>query len=297
MPSPKRERLLVPDSEIIVVLDTAPARELAYDDAPPSWVTTFAQMAQDGYSFSLADGAIAELLAQRHRDALSAAQCLRIVERLTPVLNPKLPVLLGKRDLGGMLHFSKTPLDEREAFDLSQLGWEKFKRCTDPANNQESPEWALQEERDEWIGFFAGWQEVLDEINAEATSEPLEPLDLQLLTIPMLDLMAQAQDQRAYSTPPLSTRNHLKNRYFWRQFVRKQKSKGAYDPTSPKKRNDGIDADLFGYLTLPAFVVTRDKGFFEGLADIQSFQKAWLYRPEALASAWLNGSKPIPSWR
>ena len=50
-------------------------RGLAYVTETPPWVDTFARMAQQNYSFSLADGALSELLAQRQRNALSPADC------------------------------------------------------------------------------------------------------------------------------------------------------------------------------------------------------------------------------
>jgi hypothetical protein len=75
-----------------------------------------------------------------------------------------------------------------------------------------------------------------------------------------------------------------------------QKEKEPYDPESPKKRNDGIDADLYRYLLLPALIVTQDKAFFGGLSDIQSFQKGWFYTPQLLADEWLNGNQRAPTW-
>lgn len=287
------ERLLIPENKIIVVLDTAPVRELAYAEETPPWVETFSQMAKEGYSFSLADGALTELLAQRHRNALSATDCQKILERLERFISPELPVMLGKIDLSGMLQINEEPWDARECSDLSEYAFELLRECTNPDNYQSSPEWALQEEREDWISLFTGWQKILDEINEE---DPSNPIDANLLTSGILEQMGSHQDEWSDLTPPMSTRNHLKNRYMWRQFVRKQKRKDAYDPTSSKKRNDGIDADLYLYLILPAFVVTTDSGFFGGLADIESFQKGWFFKAQDLANEWLRGTRPAPTW-
>lgn len=286
--------LLIPEDQVIVVLDTAPARGLAYSEETPPWVETYAQMAEQGYSFSLADSTLAELLAQRCRGALSADECLRVLERLRRFLNPQLPVLLGKVDVGGMLGVNEVPWDEHESRSLSLHAWELLKRCADPEVQQESTERVLQEERDDWVGLFNGWQQILDTINAE---DPEDPIDVEILTTDILKQMESSQDDKWRSlVPPMSVRNHLSNRYVWRQFVRKQKSKGAYNPTSPSKRNDGIDADLYRYLVLPALIVTEDGGFFGGLADINSFQKNWFFRPQMLADEWLQGKCPNPIW-
>lgn len=294
MTEQKLERLLVPDDQIIVVLDTAPVRDLAYATETPHWVDTFARMAEQGYSFSIADGALAELLAQRQRNALSAADCQSIVDRLKRFLNLKLPVLLGKKDLSGMLQINDEPWDANECRDLSLHGWKLLTRCANPDDQQASPAWALEEERDDWKGLFAGWQKIVDAINAE---DPTDPIDVSTLTSGVLEGMERSQDKWNSLVPPMSVRMHLQNRYYWRQFVRTQKKKDAYNPDSSKKRNDGIDADLYRYLLLPALVVTRDNGFFsKKLSDIESFQKGWFYSAQQLADEWIRGIGPAPTW-
>lgn len=286
-------RHLVPEDKIIVVLDTAPARNLAYLNTPPAWVETYEQMASDGYSFSLSEVAVAELIAQRQRGALSADDCRKICEGLERFLNPELPVLLGNYDLGGMLNINEIPWSAGECQSLSQLAWMMLNACAHPDDEQDTPEPVLQEERDEWIAFFEGWQGILDIHNAE---DPSTPLDLDAMTPQMLELIAQSQDKHCVLEPPRSVRLHLEARYRWRQFVRKQQRKGGYDPESKKKKNDGIDANLFLYLILPAFVVTEDNLFFGGLEGIDSFQASWFFKPQALADAWAGGTRPAPTW-
>jgi hypothetical protein len=82
MTEPKRDSLLIPDNQIIVVMDTAPVRGLANTEEAPPWVDTFPLMAKQNYSFAIADGAFAELVAQRQRNALSPAESGRILARL-----------------------------------------------------------------------------------------------------------------------------------------------------------------------------------------------------------------------
>jgi hypothetical protein len=43
---------------------------------------------------------------------------------------------------------------------------------------------------------------------------------------------------------------------------------------------------------LPAFVVSTDTGFFEGLADLSSPQKSWFWKAEHLAAAFERGERP-----
>jgi hypothetical protein len=68
------QRKIIPGEQCIVVLDTIPVCNIAYASEIPPWVATFAAMAKDGYSFSLADGALTELLAQYAREAITEAQ-------------------------------------------------------------------------------------------------------------------------------------------------------------------------------------------------------------------------------
>lgn len=293
MTDKKTNRLLVSENQTIVVLDTASARNLAYPDQLPQWVNTFSKMSQQGYSFSLADGTLAELLSQRHRGALTAEGCHRICHRLERFLNPELPVLLGKRDLKGMLQLNNHPWSEDECRQRSLFYWSRLKHYAEGGDEQQSPEWVLQEERDDWIEFFRRWQQLIDEINAE---NPSLPLDLEAISAEMLEGMARFQDTLSSLVPSMSVRLHLQSRYLCRQFIRMQKAEGAYNPTARKKRNDGIDADIYRFLQLPALVVTEDRGFLNGLDDIESFQKHWFFKAEALAEKWEQGQKPVPTW-
>nr|WP_131515283.1 hypothetical protein [Pseudomonas chengduensis] len=297
------QRLLVPNDKIVVVLDTAPTRELAYAEDIPAWVNTFADMARNGYSFSLADGTFAELFNQRVRGAITGEQLLKIIQRLELFLAPNLPVLPGKRDLRGMLQLECSGWDESECQALSQAAWLELREHVAVVDGKGSPETILQQERELWIDHFISWQtqikNMIDRENAPSNTaagvEP-EPFDLESKTQVVLQAMENAQLTQDLITPPMSVRNHLLNRYIWRQIVRSLKPERPYNPVSRKKRNDGIDADLYRFLILPALVVTRDKAFLSGLADINSFQTGWFLSPEDLAQKWLDGTKPAPTW-
>ena len=276
-----------------MVLDTAPARKLAYPNENTQWCETYALMAQQGYSFSLADATVAELVEQRYRGSLSADDCRKMCAKLETFLNPELPVLLGKIDIGGMLGLDEEPWSPDESRLLSLHAWSIVKRCSDPAAQLESFKAELQDERNDWIALYDGWQRIHDKLQSE---DPEDPIDVSSLTEAILSTMEMRQEQWGTLTPPMSVRSHLSNRYHWRQFVRMQNKKGAYNPRSDKKVNDGIDADLYRYLVLPAFIVSEDNCFFGGLDDIQSFQKSWFFRPQALADEWQKGNKPKPIW-
>lgn len=280
---------LIPAGTTVVVLDTSPARNLAHASAPPPWVMTFGEMARKGYSFSLSDNAFAELISQVASGAITREQAARMLEQLKTFLSPRLPILPGKRDLYALIGSSEVAsgwsIDQVRA--LSVQSWELLNRANSAVGGKPlSADEELQSERETWFAIF----EKLGE--SDVTNEPLNEYEHGQLTIALTGSDSKVPEL----SPPLSVRWDLQMRLLWRQYVRSKKASEPYDPTSPKKRNDGIDFDLFHYLLLPALVVATDSGFFEKLVDIKSYQKAWFWKPEALAQAWTAGERPCATW-
>lgn len=293
------KRKIILDEQTIVVLDTSPVRNIAYADATPAWVATFAEMADHGYAFSLADGALAELLAQYIRGALVDADLDKILAAISQFLNPDVPILPGKRDIMAMIGESMDAgWSEDDARDYSTRGWAVL---NDPSLLDEEGRTKLQEalqfDRNEWISWFTKFDDsyarwVADKPGIEK-EHPLNQYKHVLLDENFSNLASYSR----FRQPDLATRQDLEMRYVWRQWVRTRQDKDAYDPTSPKKINDGIDLDLYKYLMLPALVVADERGFHERLADIKSPQRDWFWRPQELADAWTSGNKrPRPGW-
>lgn len=275
---------LIPEGTTVVVLDTSPARNLAYSNAAPPWVTTFAEMARNGYSFSLADNAFAELISQIASSAITEEQAARILAHLKTFLNPSLPILSGKRDIYALIGSNeKAPdwsIDQVRA--LSTKSWDLLNRTNSATGGETlSADDVLQSERENWFAFFKKLGEF------DVTND-LDEYKHEQLTIALTSEDSNVTEL----SPPLSVRWDLQVRLLWRQYVRSKKTSEPYDPTSPKKKNDAIDFDLYNYLLLPALVVATDSGFFESLRDIKSYQKAWFWKPEDLAQAWINGKQP-----
>jgi hypothetical protein len=296
MNHPKRK--LIPEEQTIVVLDTSPVRNIAYAEAAPAWVATFAEMADNGYAFSLADGALAELLAQYFRGSLTDAHLNKILAAISQFLNPDVPILPGKRDILAMIGQStEAGWSEDQVRDYALRGWAAL---NDPLLLDEEQRKQLQEalqfDRNEWIRWFKTFDDsyakwVKDRPGIEE-KQPLHQYKHDLLDENFSDLASYSRDLH----PDLAERQELELRYVWRQWVRTRQEKDGYDPTNPKKVNDGIDLDLYRYLMLPALVVADDKGFHERLVDIKSPQRDWFWRPQALADAWASGERPRPGW-
>ncbi|WP_342613490.1 hypothetical protein [Burkholderia ambifaria] len=292
-------RKLIPDDQCIVVLDTSPARDLAYGPTLPDWVATFEKMANAGYSFSLADNALTELLNQHIDGRLNETELHKILAALLRFVNPEVPVLPGKRELLAMIGESDdSTWSEAEVSAFSKRAWAVL---NDPALldevDRKNLKKALQDDRDDWKQAFedfdnahAAW--LTQDPNGE-TKQPLNEY-----AHPQLDKALDIIASRGKSqSPSMAERQDLQTRYIWRQWVRTRKAKDPYDPSSEKKVNDGIDLDLYRYLMLPAFVVAGDAGFHGKIADIKSPQRGWFWRPEELAAAWERGEKPRPTWK
>ncbi|MGB8417684.1 hypothetical protein [Paraburkholderia sp.] len=281
------KRLLVPDDQCIVVLDTSPARNLAHVETLPRWVETFAEMANSGYSFSLADGALAELLAQRSSGRIPDAGFEQMIAALARFLNPSLPVLPTKRDIEQMIGATdRADGWSEEVFDLSNRGWAALQEAKPELGAR--AEASLEEERISWFDLFGDLEDGWTNLG--------RPTDLDELDHPELYKALAAMDRGTTIFPPKSIRCDLQVRLLWRQFARSKRLKDPYDPASLKKINDGIDFDLYRYLQLPALVVAEDSGFFGKIENIPSFQRNWFWKPWVLAEAWVNGDKPLPKW-
>ncbi|WP_354119081.1 hypothetical protein [Bradyrhizobium sp. LA6.12] len=270
----------------MVVLDTGPVRELAHSPRAPHWVSSFSAMKAHGYQFSLADHACGELINQRSRGSINDRDFGAMIDCLETFLDPAMPVMLGTKDIRVMIGAATQENNKPDASDVSRQAWSMLRECE--ISSDDLIEHVLHEDRAMWSDLFRKTEALY------AAREHAGELDE--YSHPLLSRVLESFNADANTVPPLSTRYDLQLRYFWRQFVRSKKEREPYNADAPKKRNDGIDFGLYGYLALPALIVATERGFFERIADIPSFQKAWIQRPEDLASSWAGGHQPQPTW-
>ena len=286
-----KPRQLISDGQVAVVLDTSPIRNLAYAADPPDWVGTFIEMMRDGYSFSLADSTAAELLTQVRAQRIPEHGYSNMLSWICRFLNPDLPVLPGQVDVDAMVGLVDIPGLLDEARFISHEAW---RQLLDPhassISNGPPLHEILDEERDEWKSWLgaAAKHAMLMGIDT-AMSDPNAVAEM------LADSLAESL-YAAEIQPPLSIRMHLEIRYRLRQMARSAHARRQYNPESRRNRNDGIDAHLYRYLILPAFVLAEDGGFFQSLEGIVSFQREWFMTPKDLAERWLAGERPRPDW-
>lgn len=323
------QRHIIPLEKCIVVLDTNVARKLGESTTCPDWLDTFGRMASSGeYTFALADGAFAELLNQitKPEGGMSDRCFSRMIQGLETFLDPEYPIILGKKDILGMLGIDgKGPWCAVEVRNLSKDGWHEL--CSvqlEPKNAQYQLrlEEILQEEREEWAKQFKKFDyhfalelasvnrritelQSLSGVYALSLRNLLREYQQKLLALNNLkelegkvldDALAGLDADNSLAGVSMSARCDLQIRYLYRQWVRTRKSKRAYSPASHNNRNDGIDFDFYRFLMLPALVVTEDNGFLTRISDIPSAQKTWFMTPQELAAKWVRGDRPRPTW-
>ncbi|QXH95742.1 hypothetical protein HU749_004970 [Pseudomonas ogarae] len=329
-------RLIIDDSQTIVVLDTNPARNLAQLDACPPWVDVFAKMRSDGYSFSLAEEAFTELVIQRARGSIRTDQFKRMCERLSLFINTEFPVILGGIDLLGMLQINRSSWTEESCRNISAIAWAFLQQCIEHPPESDEAEALINAARDEWINRLTNWQAVVDSAKSKGqeilqTASDLAPKDLcslmaseesimeylsanpenphqaleswveenyswESIEPKIREVVLTSFDEAFDRSLPETVGMHLEVRYHWQQFSRMQREKRRYDPRNKRNINDGVDYYLYGYLKLPALLITEDNDFFSRLMEIESYQKNWIYKPDGLAENWMKQTKPMPSF-
>jgi hypothetical protein len=278
-----------------IVLDTNVARDLGEMESEPLFLQVFEEMAAAGYVFHLADGAWAELLDQRERGSIGDVVLDRMFVRLDRILNAEAPVFLGNRDVRAFIgedvegvawtqeNFVAT---SQRALAILRAAEVNGEVASSEDRTRASAE-VLQEAREGWIAHF---DQMLQDFPPTAADDELGG--------PTFDAFVSRVDGESnLPHPPMSKRLDLGLRYAWRQHVRRNRSQEPYDPESHKKRNDGIDFELYYFMMLPCLLVTSDSGFGSRLAPIQSFQRSWIYTPEQLAEARQANSVTLPNWR
>ena len=284
----------IPTPRIIVVMDTNAARNLGEEVFEPPHVATFEAMADDGYAFSLADGAFAELMDQRQRGSMGDVVFDRMLGRLARFLDATVPVFLGQRDVRALIGEDVgEPAWTLENFHATaQLAWTLLcganvvPEADSGDAEQRKASQVLQEARDRWIAQF----------DQMARLFPIKEGDTELGGPSSEDFARMLDEQTRLPERPMSRRLDLGIKVAWRQHFRKQRARHAYDPSNPRKSGDGIDFDLFYFLMLPCLVVTSDEDLGAGLNTIQSFQRDWILTPAELAAAWTAGDRPETRW-
>lgn len=236
-------------------------------------------MSKTGYSFSLADGTVLELIKQISTRQIKLEDLPKLFVTLELFLDMAEPVLLGQVNLQGRIGALRKGHNWtlEESLQTGLRCWEMLKN---PALEDNIT--ALQTIDDE----IDSYREMFNTFRAAAQS--LES-DERVLSQAFKVLDRQCPDL----IPPLSIRMDLQIKYFYNKFKSSLQQKG-YNPLSDKNSNDAVDFDLFRYLSLPAFVITFEKKYLNLSASIDSIQTSWLMKPDDLCSRWEKNFEPFP---
>lgn len=283
-------RKLIEDDQTIVILDTMVARALGHNPRPV-WLPVLQEMARNGYSFSLADTTVGELVLQVRNRQISWNEHNRMISALKTFLNPNARGLPSGIDLMTILGVLPAPPLEDTVYLVRRM----WKLLCDPYRQLAGQGPSLEEIR---RGERADWPTWLKRVSDAVKLSGLDLAGSDPVTAAehLADTCEKSLDSDMDINPPMSVRRHLEIRYRFRQVARSVRANEPYDPTHPKRMNDGVDVVLYDYLVLPAFVLSEDNIFFRKIADIESYQKDWFIKPSVLADQWKAGLRPRPIW-
>ncbi|AXF85620.1 hypothetical protein DTO96_101351 [Ephemeroptericola cinctiostellae] len=261
-----------------VVLDTCVVRELLPHSEMPSWVETFILMSKKGYSFSLADGTVLELIKQISTCQIRLEDLPKLFVTLELFLDMAEPVLPGKVDLQGRIGALRKGHNWtlEESLQTGLRYWEMLKNPV-LEYNITAPQ-IIDDEIDSYREMF----------NKTAAQSLQTDESVLIQAFNVLD--RQCPDL----IPPLSTRMELQIKYFYNKFKSSSLQQKGYNPLSNKNSNDAVDFDLFRYLSLPAFVITFEKKYLNLSGFIDSIQTRWLMKPNDLCLRWEKNVEPFP---
>lgn len=306
----------------IVVLDTCVCRTLFCET--PIWFNDFVSMKRDGIEFCIADVAYAELIRQFQDGAILPNQWREMMVCLDQIVSETFPLLPGKKEMYDMIpvhdvDIENTPFDFKYEKILSQgcfmlmhqyhtvedlntrhffiqTSREKCEKITCVSSRTYAQ---LQAERDNWIKFVLKVAEDIRKSRTQIGKEcGLTDAELRHIykvksdeyqTIEMEQCrtaMKQEIDKVLISTPAFSIRADLLLGYLAQMSTRAAKEKEPYNPSSKKKRNDGLDFLIAHALIIPSRVCSNDK--LNALKAVDSFQNDWIITPERLVELWKN---------
>lgn len=281
-----------------IALDTGVARELCYKE--PSWFSAFEEMVKDGWSFHLTDVCIGEILAARERKAITDKQWAKGVKRLERLLSEYFPCLPGKRDLFHLCGFrddedpDKEIHSEEYLINYSRAVWETLRK----------PMFAKG--RSTAITFMVGGTKMVCPIQPENATQVIEEERagwIEMMTrnpTPDFNYAKDIMEKKAHFDSwaktdglPMSVRGDILAHV---EVEWERRLASGYNPSSPKRRNDGMDFLLNYTFLWPALLVTTDKNYRDFLRGLESYQSGWIYLPIELADAWKARTLESPSW-
>ena len=282
-----------------VALDTGIFRELCHTESEPEWFSTFVKMAKKGWSFHLTDICFAEIIAARERSAITDGEGKKAVALLEQILSEYFPRLLGKRKLFHLCRFRDKDdpvydFDEDFEREYSIASWKVLKQLMASGEvfeevtftvkgkvykcpiKEGEAEKVLKEEQEDWINAM--------------THKPAPNFNYEKY---VQDIKNDFDDWAQTDGLPMSLRGDIIAHVQAEWEIR---IASGYNPSSPNRKNDGIDFHLNFPFLWPALLVTTDKKFKNLLRGLKSYQADWVFLPKELAEKWEQQALIEPTW-
>ena len=282
-----------------VALDTGIFRELCHAKSEPEWFSTFVEMAKEGWSFHLTDVCFAEIIAARERSAITDVEGKKAVVMLEQILSAYFPCLPGNQKLFHLCGFRDKDcpvydFDEDFEREYSVATWKGLKQLMASGEISEEvtftvkgkvykcplkegeAEAVLKEEREDWINAMA--------------HKPVPDFDYEQC---VQDIKSNFDEWAQTDGLPMSLRGDIIAHVQAEWEIR---IASGYNPSSSKRKNDGIDFHLNFPFLLPALLLTTDKKFKNLLQGLKSYQANWVFLPKELAEKWEQQALIEPTW-
>lgn len=270
------------------MLDTSVVRLLGRSESAGSVAAVLRWLTAYDFSLHLADPAMVELVNQLKRGQFAWDDWQRAKPELVAMIDPDEPILPGGVHLLADLLTTPPPGHgpqlKQELRDEERAAWLRLLRA-ESADGLESVAPAQINGRAVLAGTRAHKAGgILDEVRGDfaehvAEARRLASADPVAIRAELLKaergLFSQL-DEIGRGEPPLSKRLDARIKYDLRKYALALQRRNPYNPSSPRNRNDAIDAGLLDYLALPALVCTADAILIRDVRLTGSPQVAWM---------------------
>lgn len=312
----------------IVILDTCTCRALISPEESP-WLDTFGEMKHDGVEFCISDVAGVELLNQFNNGGILPRDWEMMIDKLNTFVSDYLPIFPGEHQLFQMasiadIEYPTEKLNFSWELAYSQAGFDLLKRCKTRNDlkrmgfilknpNELFQKYVIQvdkidhilrEQRLHWIQYATKNSDELQKkyknpsvrnsnsgnLNAKKLASRLQ----EEITNVLFEEMRNEIKKHIMCEPDITIRAELLLKYLATIVARSAKTKEPYNPTSSKRKNDGIDFLFLLGLVLPARICSKDS--LKIIKGLDSFQSNWIQTPDEIAIQWRDDMLTKLSW-
>ncbi len=244
---------------------------------------------------SISEVAVAELLIALLENRITWGDWTQRIHELNSVLDPEMPILPGGPMLAAMAGlFTESEFNIDDGKSHGQAMWRLLVSATSPDDLKRGIKYqdsqgthlikadlalaknVVSEERDRWIKF-------IDKMKCLAKDAGWSPEKVKAIVLVELQ-------PKSGEAPDFAVKLDLLGHFLADRISHAAQSDSSYDPTSKKRKNDGIDISLLYLFALPAIICTVDKWFIGRVQEAESPQSSQIITITELNAHLRNGT-------